>query len=148
MKFRFMDIVACPVCKHFPLELYVIETREYPEREEDIKKLLETYEPPLCELYCYRLKQPIGEPIEKVKDEIRKKNLCAECLKIEVVTGVIYCPNCGRWYPIIDEIPRLLPDELRKKQEDLRFLRKYADRLPEKIVKAGKPWNLSSESEE
>ncbi|HIP85127.1 MAG TPA: Trm112 family protein, partial [Pyrodictium sp.] len=32
MKYRFMDIAACPMCKHFPLELYVIETKEYPER--------------------------------------------------------------------------------------------------------------------
>ncbi len=147
MKFRFMDIAACPVCRHFPLELYVIETRVYP-RDEEVKKLLEVYEPPLCELYCYRLKQPIGEPIEKVKEEIRSKNLCFECLKTEVVTGVIYCPNCGRWYPIIDEIPRMLPDELRKKSEDLRFLRKYADRLPEKIVRGGKPWSLADEEKE
>jgi len=41
MKYRFMDIAACPMCKHFPLELYVIEEREYPEREQQIKELLE-----------------------------------------------------------------------------------------------------------
>jgi uncharacterized protein YbaR (Trm112 family) len=141
MKYRFMDIAACPMCKHFPLELYVIEEREYPEREQQIKELLERFPPPLCELYCYRLQTPVGKRIS----ELKEKPPCDECLKIEVVTGVLYCPNCGRWYPIIDEIPRMLPDNLRKKDEDLRFLRRYADRLPEKITMQGKPWNLASQ---
>ncbi len=134
-----MDIAACPMCKHFPLELYVIETKEYPEREEQIKKLLERFKPPLCELYCYRLQTPVGVSLE---GQEKPETPCSECLKIEVVTGVIYCPNCGRWYPIIDEIPRMLPDNLRKKDEDLRFLRKYADKLPAKVVYEGKPWSL------
>ncbi|MET1101803.1 MAG: Trm112 family protein [Pyrodictiaceae archaeon] len=142
MKYRFMDIAACPMCKHFPLELYVIEEKVYPEREERIRELLEKFKPPLCELYCYRLQQPIGKSIKEIGD----KAPCAECLKVEVVTGVIYCPNCGRWYPIIDEIPRMLPDNLRKRSEDLKFLRMYSDRLPEKITMKGKPWNLSEES--
>ena len=143
MKHRFMDIAACPMCKHFPLELYVIETKEYPEREEQIKMLLEKYKPPLCELYCYKLQTPVGKPIKELKEG--ETTPCHECLKIEVVTGVIYCPNCGRWYPIIDEIPRMLPDNLRKREEDLSFLRKYVDKLPDKIVKEGKPWNLGEE---
>ena len=138
MKYRFMDIAACPMCKHFPLELYVIEEREYPEREEKIKELLARYKPPLCEIYCYRLQQPIGKKIEEVGGDTP----CGDCLKVEVVTGVLYCPNCGRWYPIIDEIPRMLPDRLRRKSEDLKFLKKYASRLPEKIVYSGKPWSL------
>lgn len=141
MKYRFMDLAACPMCKHFPLELYVIEEKVYPEREPKIRELLQKFKPPLCELYCYRLQQPVGKKISEVNGETP----CAECLKVEVVTGVLYCPNCGRWYPIIDEIPRMLPDRLRKKNEDLRFLRRYADRLPEKIVYHGKPWSLEKE---
>ncbi len=138
MKHRFMDLAACPMCKHFPLELYVIEDKEYPEREEQIKELLEKYKPPLCELYCYYLQKPIGKPVKEVGSEAP----CADCLKLEVVVGVMYCPNCGRWYPIIDEIPRMLPDNLRRKEEDLNFLRKYQERLPGKIVFEGKPWSL------
>ncbi len=137
MKRRFMDIAACPICKHFPLELYVVEEREYPEREEQIRKLLERFKPPLCEEYCYALQLPVGRRVREAGE-----TPCADCLKREVVTGAIYCPNCGRWYPIIDEIPRMLPDNLRKKDEDLKFLRRYEDRLPEKIVRQGKPWSL------
>ena len=64
--------------------------------------------------------------------------------KSEVVEGVIVCPKCNRFYPIIDEIPHMLPDNLRTKDEDLKFLRKWAEKAPEKVVKEGKPFNLAS----
>jgi len=60
-----------------------------------------------------------------------------------VKTGVLYCPTCQRWYPIKDEIPVLLPDDLRKKDEDLKFLMQIKDKIPEKIWSQGKPFNLS-----
>ncbi len=127
MKYRLMDILACPECKHFPLNLIVIEREEY-ERKLDIKK-------PFCELYCSYL----GKKIEELKEEAP----CDECIRYEIVTGVIYCPNCGRWYPIIKSIPRMLPDKHRRKKEDISFLEKYKDRLPREIVYEGKPYNLS-----
>ncbi len=128
MKYRLLNILACPICKHFPLELYVIERKRY---ERDVK-----VEIPACDLYC-------GFKGKYVKE--LKEHECIECLKYEVVTGVLYCPNCGRWYPIIDEIPRMLPDNYRSRSEDLNFLKKYRDELPEKIVHEGKPYNLESE---
>ena len=42
----------------------------------------------------------------------------------EIVEGVIVCSKCLRWYPIREEIPEMLPDELRKESEDLPFLKK------------------------
>jgi len=126
MKYRLVDLLACPICKHFPLELIVIETKEYPER-----KL--SFEKPFCELFCAFL---------NTKVEKGKSYPCDNCIKIEIVTGVLRCPKCNRWYPIIDEIPRMLPDELRDKKEDLEFLNKYAERLPKSIVKDGVPYHL------
>jgi uncharacterized protein len=60
----------------------------------------------------------------------------------EVVEGLIVCPKCLRWYPIREEIPELLPDELRKQNEDLPFLKKWKDKAPSQIVAEGKPFNL------
>ena len=40
-----------------------------------------------------------------------------------VVEGALYCTDCSRFYPIIEEIPIMLPDELRdKKQEEFYVL--------------------------
>ena len=62
--------------------------------------------------------------------------------KDEIVEGVILCPKCLRWYPIRDEIPEMLPDELRKEAEDLPFLKKWAGKMPAKVVYEGKPFAL------
>lgn len=59
-----------------------------------------------------------------------------------VMEGALYCSKCSRFYPIIEEIPILLPDELRDKKQDIEFLSKNQDRLPEKIIKHAKPWHV------
>ena len=87
-----MDILACPICKHHPLELYVFEKGD-----------------------------EIGE-------------------------GLMVCKVCNRWYPIIEEIPHMLPDELRKQKEDQPFLEKWRESIPQNILKNGKPFNLESGS--
>jgi len=66
--------------------------------------------------------------------------------KDEIVEGVIICPKCMRWYPIRDEIPEMLPDELRVEKDEVPFLKKWKDKFPAKIVAEGKPFNLRSES--
>jgi uncharacterized protein YbaR (Trm112 family) len=89
MKKDILDILACPMDKSYPLELY--EARS----EKDV-----------------------------------------------VMDGALYCSKCSRFYPIIDEIPIMLPDELRKKDDDIKFLQKWKDKLPDKIINNGKPWHL------
>jgi len=127
MKYRLLNILACPMCKHFPLELYVINEKHY---NRDIK-----IEEPACDLYC-------GLKAKYVKD--LKEFNCVECLKKEVSEGVLFCPSCNRWYPIIDEIPRMLPDNYRKEREDIEFLKRFSNKIPAKILQEGKPFNLQS----
>jgi len=123
-----MDILACPYDKHFPLKLYVFKVNKYKDRNVKFKQK------PACELYCeYR---------KKFVKELQEDPKCEECIKYEVDAGILYCSKCNRWYPIIDEIPILLPDEMRNKKEDLDFLKKYQDKIPIEILENGKPWNL------
>jgi uncharacterized protein len=89
MKRKLLDILACPIDKHYPLELFELKSE--------------------------------GELI---------------------VDGALFCSECGRFYPIVEEIPVMLPDDLRNRSEDLDFLNKYKDNLPDKIVKTGKPSHL------
>ena len=62
--------------------------------------------------------------------------------KGEIVEGLIVCPKCSRWYPIREEIPEMLPDDLRKENEDLPFLKKWKAVITERILSEGKPFNL------
>ena len=89
MKKKLMEILACPIDKFYPLEIFEI----------------------------------------LVKDE-------------NVSEGAIFCPKCSRYYPVVEEIPIMLPDELRDKNQDMEFLKKYKSNLPDKIVTSGAPWHL------
>lgn len=89
MKKTLTDILACPIDKNHPLELFEIKEKE------DI-----------------------------------------------VTEGALFCSKCSRFYPIIEEIPIMLPDELRDKKMELEFLRNFQDKLPEKITSKAKPWHL------
>ncbi|MDE1863365.1 MAG: Trm112 family protein [Thaumarchaeota archaeon] len=89
MNKKMMEILACPLDKHFPLDLFEVESEQEVVRQ-----------------------------------------------------GAIFCSKCSRFYPIIDEIPIMLPDELRDKNQDMEFLKKNKDALPEKIVRSGAPWHL------
>ncbi len=61
----------------------------------------------------------------------------------EISEGIIICPKCLRWYPIRDEIPELLPDELRKERDEIPFLEKWRNRIPKEVLSKGKPFHLT-----
>jgi uncharacterized protein len=85
-----LEILACPIDKHYPLDLLVFEEKD------------------------------------------------------EITEGLITCSECGRWYPIMDEIPQMLPDDLRESREDLEWLKRWKERVPEKVLTSGVPFNLSN----
>ena len=60
----------------------------------------------------------------------------------EIVSGMIVCSKCNRWYPIIDEIPHMLPDDLREEKEDIAFLRKWKEKIPQNTLTEGRPFKL------
>ncbi len=89
MKKSMIDILACPIDKHYPLDLVEISSE--------------------------------GQNVKE---------------------GLLLCGKCNRYYPIIDEIPVMLPDELREKKRDVEFLQKWQSKIPDKVIKQGNPWHL------
>ncbi|MCX8171625.1 MAG: Trm112 family protein [Candidatus Bathyarchaeota archaeon] len=69
MKRRLMDILACPIDKHYPLELYVFE-----EKEEIVEGIIAC---PKCSRW-YPIK---GEIPEMLPDELRNKREELEFLR-------------------------------------------------------------------
>ncbi len=84
-----IDILACPIDKSYPLELFGINEKH------DI-----------------------------------------------IYEGALFCAKCSRFYPILDDIPIMLPDELRDKKLDMEFLKRNKNVLPEKITVGANPWHL------
>jgi uncharacterized protein len=72
--------------------------------------------------------------IDTAEDKTINENVIKE--------GVLFCSQCSRFYPIIEEIPIMLPDELRDKEKDIQFLQKWHEKIPSKIIKNGHPWHL------
>ena len=91
-----IDILACPVDKHYPLELFELDVLAQDDQ--------------------------INEAI--------------------INEGVLFCNKCLRYYPIIDEIPIMLPDELRERQNDINFLQKWKNKIPDKVIRNGNPWHM------
>lgn len=85
-----MEMLACPMDKHHPLELYEIDGNN-----NDI-----------------------------------------------ILEGALYCTECTRFYPIIESIPVMLPDDLRDRKQEMGFLERHAESLPDKITSSAKPWHL------
>lgn len=71
-----------------------------------------------------------------IRGEVKKDKV------IVIIEGILYCKKCLRFYPIIDEIPIMLPDELREKEKDLEFLNKWKNNIPQKILNNANPWHL------
>ncbi len=66
----------------------------------------------------------------------------------EIDEALLTCPKCGRWYPVIDGIACMLPDNLRMtgKQhiEETKFLERWKEKIDSSILKNGIPFGLAA----
>lgn len=90
MKRRLLDLLACPSCLSFPLELIV-------EREVEEEGLPERPDRPICEKWCAL----IGSQPSSSSD-------CVRCMSLEVLSGTLLCRNCGSRFAIEAGVPRML----------------------------------------
>ena len=135
MKRNILDILACPIDKHYPLELIELDSKEeIYEIRENQEKEIENDEK--------KIQKKINNKDIAFRDSLLPEENTRQDKVIVIVDGILYCNKCVRFYPIIDEIPIMLPDELREKEKDLEFLAKWKDNIPEKILKHANPWHL------
>ncbi len=122
---RMLDILVCPFDKESELELYELHIKKYDKTDENISQSSPT---------------DVTKAHEKNKSDVTLSNLAYYHVIIE--EGILFCNSCCRFYPIVEEIPIILPDELRDKVMDLVFLKKWSKSLPEKVLKKALPWHL------
>lgn len=51
-----------------------------------------------------------------------------------LIEGILYCKTCLRWYPIKENILRMLPDPLRS-HDELNFLKENRNKIPQEMYK-------------
>jgi len=227
MKPLLLDVLACPICKYYPLKLYILKW-ETPEKkfskileafqgknidylmnstkirrgkdriddaviitknekvllkdemvrqEANLKDYLNQLEPKLENFnviedysdenfsscltliktevieHIFNTKAKIkDEEIENISIEVQNQlidDIIAEIYLLnwyfqfsEIEEGVIFCEKCSRWYPIIETIPQMLPDDLREEEAEKSFLRNWESKIPQQITEEGNPFNL------
>ncbi len=101
------------------------------------------------ELVKTDIKQKIIEFSKNIKkkkiDEILPELYFINKLKIEteIDSGLLLCEKCNRWFPIIDTIPQMLPDEYRDEKKDIEFLLTNKNLLDDEFLKQDlKPFNI------
>ena len=133
MKKHMLDILACPIDKNYPLELIELHVKELGK-----DKIKENYHPLNSDENNNIVKKNKNSGGVNKVNEIKHNDEKV----IVVIDGILYCKKCSRFYPIIDEIPIMLPDELREKEKDLQFLKKWQHTIPEEILTQSHPWHL------
>lgn len=207
MKPWLCDILACPIDKFFPLDLYIFS---FETTEDEFKEIIKVYEKrdinrikdeniiqiqedkgdlylkddivierSSIEVYlnsiissanevdrlhdkssiqlskqCFRIiRQDITDKLviffenrkfEKIENILPELYLINKIkTEIEIKTGLLFCEECKRWYPIIETIPQMLPDEYRDEKAEIQFLRTNKDLLDSAFFKQNlKPFNL------
>jgi uncharacterized protein len=124
-----LDILACPMDKNYPLDLIELDVKEF--EDNNLRESTFVNDNKYSKNNNFAINQENDREGDVNKDKI-----------IVIIEGILYCKKCLRFYPIIDEIPIMLPDELREKEKDLEFLNKWKNNIPQKILNNANPWHL------
>ena len=184
MKPWLLNLLACPIDKHHPLQAYFFKWASTPEEiEEQLAAVGNTPNAIKDELKILAKQVVDGvisqAAVESIHDQsgvdaaVKFHGIVVEAVKhvvslkesgvrslvdseslgslhrymnlLDVEIGILYCTECGRWYPIgssIESVPEMLPDDLREEEKDQAWLREWQEKIPENILQSGKPYSL------
>ncbi len=111
MKYRLLDFLQCPHCRG-DLE---VQPLNHTRTEYNSSELNDNN---ACPTYC---KNPDQELIKNRETQSH----CQKCYEHEITEGLLTC-GCGKVYPIINGIPRFLPDSF---DQHVDFTRKYYNEI-------------------
>lgn len=139
MNKKLLDILVCPFDKVSSLELFQFKVKSNPnnlattannENLDDQNILTNEKE------NGRNMKEPASGTRNPSVSEVNTESS-------EIVEeGLLLCRTCLRFYPITEEIPIILPDELRDKKKDMEFLKTWNESIPPDLLKTLKPWTL------
>jgi len=101
MPYNLIELIACPMCKGVSFSLKAFE--EYGNGDNNSIKGRDTSAP--------------------------QDNYNETENNYKIKTGILFCNSCNRWYPIVNGIHILLPDNYRDEKADKEFLIKHKSDL-------------------
>jgi uncharacterized protein YbaR (Trm112 family) len=128
---KLLDILVCPYDKVTSLELLEFKTAS-----NSYIQANETKEPDVNETVS-----TVSDFVVTPHSDSSLSSKTESSSQSELVKeGLLLCRTCLRFYPITDEIPIILPDELRDKGKDLEFIKKWKHRIPADLLTNLNPW--------
>jgi uncharacterized protein YbaR (Trm112 family) len=114
MPYNLIELIACPMCRGVSFSLKAFE--EYGNRIDDSMKGHDESDP--------------------------EQNYNESAGNYKIKTGILFCNSCNRWYPIVNGIHILLPDNYRDEKEDKEFLIKHKADLDDMGINYEKTFNI------
>lgn len=147
MNKKLLDILVCPFDKVTSLELFefqpaaaLVAAPESPNDSSSIDKS----DKKITEEQRFKTEAVRIEDSGSYQDQPLNTNSQAQNGNGSSIVkeGLLLCRSCLRFYPITEEIPIILPDELRDKKKDIEFLKKWGEFIPTQLLGSLKPWTL------
>jgi len=139
VKERILDVLVCPYDKTWPLKIHIFEEKKleglnFPKPDERSGVI--------CKFYCPKKGIKLVEKNDKDELELLEEAKtidyekdCKKCLSKEVIAGMIECPECHSFYPIIGEIALMLKSEFRNEDIEKQFTEQWADEIKKILPK-------------
>jgi uncharacterized protein YbaR (Trm112 family) len=139
MNKKLLDILVCPFDKVSSLELLQFKAKMNSNNSTKIANNEDSTSKNSSKNENENIKEMESNSTLTRNPTISEKN--KESFEI-VEEGLLLCRTCLRFYPITEEIPIILPDELRDKKKDMEFLRNWNESIPNDLLRSLKPWTI------
>ena len=116
VRYYHLELLACPECRNYRLYIHSLKESKQDFNEKEADKLK-------CRRWCYLYDKPASL--------IPLSTCVRTCMNRDIEEGVIVCPSCGRWYPIVNSIPVMMNDRYRDEKRDIEFIDRTKDRIPD-----------------
>jgi uncharacterized protein YbaR (Trm112 family) len=133
---KLLDILVCPFDKVSSLELIGFKTNSNAQTDVSPSSSLHD-QGAVANDQVY--KDNDGESNKNNQELPNSRSVISDEI---IQEGLLLCRTCMRFYPITEEIPIILPDELRDKKKDIEFLQTWNKSIPEILLKNLKPWTI------
>jgi uncharacterized protein YbaR (Trm112 family) len=136
MNKQLLDILVCPFDKVTSLDLVEFQSLDESANVNTIKESNMSASEPAD----HSSKDTVKPNVNLEKNDTSSQS--SDKFSTIVQEGLLLCKSCYRFYPITEEIPIILPDELRDKKKDIEFLNKWKELIPVDLLKNLKPWSI------